>query len=206
MRPFKEERLPERMKALPRDRRGLPVPFIVAFGKDGTPHFTINDHRKVEKVLIEDRCGICGQTLHRKRWFVGGPRSAFETHGRYIDPPMHKECAVFALETCPYLAVKDYGNRIDDRLARADKAVPVSINIDPTMIPDQPKVFVLSAVITSGKLSKRYTVSSQDGFTFHLGPKRPWRGVEFWRGGVEIDRASALEILKEDITDEWESL
>ena len=68
MRPFKEERLPERMKALPRDRRGLPVPYIVAFGKDGTPHFTINDHRKVEKVLIEDRCGICGQTLHRKRW------------------------------------------------------------------------------------------------------------------------------------------
>ena len=45
-----------------------------------------------------------------------------------------------------------------------------------------------------------------DGFTFHLGPKRPWRGVEFWRGGVEIDRASALEILKEYITDEWEFL
>jgi len=35
---------------------------------------------------------------------------------------------------------------------------------------------------------------------------RVLRGVEFWRGGVEIDRASALEIMKEDVTDEWEFL
>jgi hypothetical protein len=76
--------LPERMQKLDRDGRGLPIPVIVLRDNEGTPHFTINDDRKVSRCLAEDRCAICGQKLFRGRWFVGESLSAFHLRGAYI--------------------------------------------------------------------------------------------------------------------------
>lgn len=73
--------IPKRMRALQRDRRGLPVPFIVLRDTDGRPHFTINDSQRQLKCIREKRCPICGNRLDKVMWFVGGPLSAFHDAG-----------------------------------------------------------------------------------------------------------------------------
>lgn len=131
--------LPERMKALPRDERGLPIPFIVWYDPDGKPHFTINDQQKQLSAAQNDLCGICGQKLEKMRWFIGGPLSAFAPGGCYIDGPMHDECVHYALRVCPYLAMPSYNNRLDDRKVKSKGQTFV----DPTVIPERPDVFVV---------------------------------------------------------------
>jgi len=100
--------LPASLAARPRDRRGLPIPFVQHLGPDGQPDFTQIDASKVIRCAREHRCGLCGEPLHGKVSFLGGPRSAAAQggHGAYIDPPMHPECARAALDLCPHMAVQ----------------------------------------------------------------------------------------------------
>jgi hypothetical protein len=121
---WRDVRLPERMAKLERDRRGLPIPFIVMRDKSGQPHFTINDHAKSARCLREDLCPICGQKLFRGRWFAGGPLSAFHANGCYLDPPTHKECVEYALQVCPFLAAPKYTGRLDDAALAEDQLEP----------------------------------------------------------------------------------
>ena len=104
---------PDRVAKLPKDHRGYPIPWNVMRGEDGTAFFTVNDDRKAHRALREELCPICGERLGRWRWFVGGPRSAFDPHGWYLDLPGHRECMHFALATCPYLAAPKYLGRVD---------------------------------------------------------------------------------------------
>jgi hypothetical protein len=100
--------IPERMKHLGIDRRGYPIPWSVYRDPDGRPHFTIFNNVLRARGIRDDLCGICGTKLFRGRWFVGGPVSAFDPRGTYIDPPMHHECSSYALTVCPYLAAPNY--------------------------------------------------------------------------------------------------
>jgi hypothetical protein len=70
--------MPERIARLPRDKRNYPIPWHVLKAADGTPFFTVNDDRKAWQALRESRCPVCGERLGRWRWFIGGPRSAFD--------------------------------------------------------------------------------------------------------------------------------
>ena len=96
--------IPERMQHLDRDGRGYVIPWTVFRDSKGKAHFTINDENRRQTVIGRDCCPICAAKLLRGRWFVGGPGSAFHERGAYIDPPMHRECVVYALKVCPYLA------------------------------------------------------------------------------------------------------
>src|SRR5262245_64789126 len=89
--------VPARMLGLRARPAGYVVPWTVFRDSSGRPHFTINDEEKRQHVLALDCCPICSGKLLRGRWFVGGPRSAFDLAGAYIDPPMHMECARYAL-------------------------------------------------------------------------------------------------------------
>ena len=84
--------IPKRMQHLPRDHRGYPIPAMVWRDQTGQPHFTINDETVRYMLLIENRCSICGTALLPLRWFVGGPLSAFDPNGMYLDPPVHRDC------------------------------------------------------------------------------------------------------------------
>ena len=103
--------VPDRLLHLKRDPHGYPIPWIAFVGSEGQAHFAINDSSKLTDVLNNDLCGICGQKLFVPRWFVGGARAIFEEHGGYLDPPMHHECATYALRVCPYLSASDYIGR-----------------------------------------------------------------------------------------------
>ena len=98
--------VPDRMKHLDRDHRGYPIPFIVFRDNDNKPHFTINDAAQNFSLPVTRPMRDMRRELLRGRWFVGGPMSALAPLGAYIDPPLHHECMRFALQTCPYLVIR----------------------------------------------------------------------------------------------------
>lgn len=94
--------MPQNIRKLPRDDRGLPVPASVAYDADGKPDFRVIDLEMWPRLVLEQRCGICGRKMHGRFAFVGGPKSL---ESRYFsDAPMHHECASYALRVCPFLA------------------------------------------------------------------------------------------------------
>jgi hypothetical protein len=173
-----EVKIPKLMRHLPKDPRGYPIPMTVFRDKDNKPHFAINDSSIRAGLIIKDCCPICGNPLHPKKWFVGGPVSAFDPNGAYIDPAMHYQCMAYALQVCPYLAAPNYTKRIDNKTLKAG-AIPDSlIFINNTMLPDRPEIFV--AVECS---SYDMTIKPLE---IYLRPKRPYSSIEYWRYGKKL--------------------
>lgn len=192
--------VPPRMARLERDPRGYPIPVTVYRDRGGRPHFTINNEAARQRTIAEDRCPICGGPLLRGRWLVGGPASALHPRGAYIDPPMHDECAHYALRVCPYLAAPSYGKRIDDKTLTDDGKKDAGLMLDPTMMPHRPAVFV--AVMFVGRpICISDTVSNgtqRIKMVRHIKPRRPYRRVEFWREGRELhDPAEIARVTNE---------
>lgn len=93
--------LPSRIRRLPVDHRGYPVPFFVAW-VEGKPDFRIIDPVKLARCVHEHRCWICGDRLGVYLAFVIGPMCAVNRISS--EPPSHRECAEFAAIACPFLA------------------------------------------------------------------------------------------------------
>lgn len=176
--------IPARMAHLRRDRRGLPVPVVVEWEGD-VPRFAVNDSAQTLRVVRDGRCGLCGQLLKGNTWFVAGPVAALTGHGVYLDPPMHKDCAVYALKVCPYLAAPRYAS---DGAAAIKAAERMGLAVQPLQpdahLADRPEVFVLSK-------ARSYTFDVTRRFGLKIEPRRPWLAVEFWRQGVRIDGEEA---------------
>jgi hypothetical protein len=178
--------VPRRMRHLDRDPRGYPIPWGVWRDQDGRPHFTVNDEAKRISALVEDLCGLCGGRHVKRRWFVGGPQSAFHPQGAYYDPPLHGECLRYALKVCPYLAAPHYGKRIDTKTVREVERHRVFI--DPTQIPERPEVFV--AVMAEGQTLIRPI--------FYVRPNRPYVAVDYWRHGERLTTAEGEAFLDQN--------
>lgn len=174
-----EVTLPKKMRALGKDRRGYPIPYILLRDTDGRPHYTVNDTHRVMKALQEKRCGICGTRLDKPMWFVGGPLSALHMDGAYIDSALHHECMTYALQVCPYLAAPNYSGRIDTATIDPAKVPDVAIFLDTTMIPERPAVFVAIAA-----LGQDYQFT--DMGTSRIRPHRPFVAIEYWRQGKRL--------------------
>ena len=181
--------IPARMADMPRDTRGLPIPFIVLRDTDNRPHFTINDQYKVDCAIRFGLCAICGSALGVNKWFVGGPASAFHPHGAYLDSPIHRECGHYALKVCPYLAISGaFKKRVDGKTLKKEKTPGhIVVLVDQTMYPDQPVVFVFSRTRAYTRLSNGY-----------LQPQRPWLEVEYWKNGEKIADALAWQLIEDD--------
>lgn len=179
--------IPSLMQKLRRDKRGYPIPVGVLVDSDGMPHFTVNDEMLRQRDIRRENCGICGQKLHKARWFVGGPASAFHPNGAYIDPPMHEQCCKYALQVCPYLAAPKYLRRIEDRKVDAAKIPGIGIVSDPTMLPDRPRVFVAVMSIGQSNILHGQMVK-------YIKPKRPFRKIEYWMYGEQLDDTEGHEL------------
>lgn len=172
--------VPRRMRHLARDGRGYPIPYIVLVER-GDAYFTINDTKRVNEVARRDLCGICGQPNTRGRWFVGGPLSAFHDHGAYLDPPMHAECAAYSLRVCPYLCAPRYSGRIDHK--QAQKIQNLIFQVDKDSPDDRPELFIAGMAVEQ----------TYDGRVFI--PKRPFRRVVYWRGGIKLEPREATPLV-----------
>jgi hypothetical protein len=92
---------PARIRALPVDQRGYPVPRFVAWF-DGKPDHRVIDPAYVHRCIRDRVCWICGEPLGRTGFFAFGPACALEqTTG---EPPMHRGCAEYAVRACPFLS------------------------------------------------------------------------------------------------------
>ncbi len=190
-----KRQLPDRIARLPTDSRGYPIPWNVLRGDDGTPFFTVNDDRKAFRAINEHRCPICGERLGKWHWFVGGPRSAFDENGWYLDLPGHHECLTYSLTTCPYLALPKYLGRVD--VAHPEK-LPAELRVllDETVTPARPDLFVAVG-------SDRVELQMRGPLQPFVRPSRPALAYEFWRHGQRIPEHRAMPILRGIFGAEW---
>ena len=93
--------VPERIKTLPTDERGYPIPWFVYRNSDGKPDFRVAATHKIHEAVSSSLCWICGGALQTSRAFVVGPLGVVNRVSP--EPPSHRSCAVFAATTCPYL-------------------------------------------------------------------------------------------------------
>ncbi len=195
--------VPYHMRNLDRDRRGYPIPVNVLRDDKGRPQFTVNDERIAEVLRSNALCAICGGKMIKDKansdmWLVGGMGSCFHEHGRFFDSPMHRQCAAYAIQVCPYLSMPIYSKRIGELLAQQAEWDPtpegverVLINVDLTQLPGRPEVFGLCRL-------SRYELHRVDMVRTYIEPKRPWLEVEFWRHGVEITPREAWAATEAD--------
>jgi hypothetical protein len=94
--------IPPRLRSRPRDARGYPITYVTLLDGDGKPDFRAVDDAKLMHCLQARLCGMCGQPLGRHLYFIGGDLCV--VNRLFLDPPMHKDCAVYALQACPHLA------------------------------------------------------------------------------------------------------
>lgn len=94
--------MPDSIKALPRDKRGYPVPAFVEWF-DGEPDFRVISPKFMVKCITEHCCWICGKPITERTFsFVLGPMCAVNRINS--EPPNHNACAMFAAINCPFLA------------------------------------------------------------------------------------------------------
>ena len=108
--------MPAGIAERPRDVRGFPITFVTFIGSDGRPDFTTIDAERILDCLRERLCGMCGHELGlgENVAFIGGPKSI--EHGNFLDPPMHPECARYAMKVCPHIAIPTarYGKPLEN--------------------------------------------------------------------------------------------
>jgi hypothetical protein len=164
---------PARIKRLPRDARGFPIPQAVNRDADGTPHLAIIDPARAAALHETHSCGICGEKLLRsEKWFVGAPVDVLNSRRGFSDPPMHEECVAFAMRVCLYLSAPVYVKKIS-----------------------RPDVFV--ALLTNSYQYREKSYRHKDripGVYPVYYARRPWRRVTWWRAGQEITEAEFLSV------------
>lgn len=170
--------LPERMRQLPKDERGYPVPWFVEW-IDGKPQFPIMDHRKYRRALTEPICWVCGGHLGTFKTFVIGPMCGVSlTSG---EPPAHRDCATFSAQNCPFLVNKNM-KRIENELTK-DGTAPAGV-----MIKRNPGVVLLW-------VTKAFTIFRDPNGQplIHMGVPVE---LEAWTAG---HRTYSLEVVNESI-------
>jgi hypothetical protein len=185
--PVKEIPIPFNLSKLDRDRRGLPIPFVVYRDVDSLPHFSINDVLKMNEVLAKKLCGLCGKPLKLGQiWLIGGPASCFAEDGMFIDPFAHEECARYAIQVCAFLAAPSYARRVEGKTLKADAVHDMAELHDNRIAPPRPLFFILAR--TSGF---RLIDPGDGSGQMWIAPRRPWKHIEFWKNGERITQADA---------------
>lgn len=94
--------LPKRMRHLPIDDRGYPVPHFVAW-MDGKPDHRVMDGKKLRPAIERRLCWMCGLPLSRNDvpTFCIGPMCCITR--TIAEPPSHIECLRWAVRACPFL-------------------------------------------------------------------------------------------------------
>jgi hypothetical protein len=131
------ETLPLRLRKLPVDARGYPVPWFVAWvdGPDGpetVPEFRAMDGRKFRRAVKERLCWVCGEPLGRWLAFPIGPMCSITR--TIAEPPSHLECAEWSIRNCPFLSQPKMVRREDHLPAEVEDAAGLFIKRNPGVL------------------------------------------------------------------------
>jgi hypothetical protein len=133
--------IPERLQKRPLFQ-GMVIPFTTLVHEDGTPDFRVTDETAWNTCLLMDRCAMCGDKngKTKMKWFIGGPLCI--QNCLFFDLAMHAECAIYAIQVCPYIATArghrqdltklkdklgDQGVIVVDKAASSDKPTDLFI-------------------------------------------------------------------------------
>lgn len=156
--------MPDRVLRLERDPRGYPIAFTVQRDAQGRPDFRVVDPQIWMNAVRYKRCGICGEQLGVHMAFVGGP--ACIQSRAFTDLPMHRDCATYALQVCPFLAAPKFAY---SRSLSGDVRVMESVSSH------RPEKFALA--MSRGVELRRLG----DDLVLLAAP---FTSVEWWQGGV----------------------
>ena len=163
--------IPFRLSRRPVDARGYVVPFTQFIKPDGTPDFRVMDHERTSKAVRRKLCSLCGNPMRKSVWFIGGPKCV--EYGLFYDPPMHRECALYAIQTCPHLA------RAKGKYAPVPDHIEGARMIQGVMDDNKAEWFGLME-------STGYTHDTANGMIVIKGTL-PWVSVERWRDGQPME-------------------
>jgi hypothetical protein len=113
--------IPERMKHLPIDERGYPVPWFVHVKEDGIPEFRMMNFSKFVRAIREKLCWVCGHRLGVHQSFVLGPMCTITRTTQ--EPPSHLDCAQWSAKACPFLTNPNMKRREDDFTREAEQSI-----------------------------------------------------------------------------------
>lgn len=109
--------MPAGVARLPRDKHGRPIPWFVHIDAEGVPDFRVIRRGGVEDAYRFELCWVCGEPRGRYAAFVIGPMCA--VNRVTAEPPCHRDCAIYAVKACPFLATPSMTRR--DRGLPADR-------------------------------------------------------------------------------------
>lgn len=163
--------IPSRLASRPRDARGYPIPWMAAVDANGVADFRVQDRTKwlaAEKLRC---CTMCGESMGRHLAFIGGPVS--HRTRLFTDLPMHKDCATYAVQVCPFLAAPRM--RYAEGVQMDGVVTQVGV---PGMVLDRPERFFVAT-------TRDYELVNVPGNGV-LAQARPWESSEWWRHGVKL--------------------
>jgi hypothetical protein len=92
--------IPDRIAKLPTDKRGIPVPWFVAY-PNGEPDFRVIESGRIQEAYRDQKCWICGEKLGRFLAYTIGPMCAITRTSS--EAASHRECSLYAVRVCPFL-------------------------------------------------------------------------------------------------------
>lgn len=168
---IKTDGLCARVRSLPRDVRGFPIPWFVTNGPDGQPRFAHVETGRHRLALQRKGCWICGQPLGGYQAFVTGPAGLLNRVA--TDPPAHLDCARDAVKICPFM--------VNPKMRR--QPAPENLETPDGLDPKNPGISVVY-------VTRSFRALPQHGSLLELG--EPTR-VEWWKEGRPATRLEASE-------------
>lgn len=185
---IRDIRVPDRMRRLPIDERGFPVPKFVPWF-DGRPEFRGFDPDHLKMCVKLKRCWLCGQPLGVHQTFVIGPMCAVNRNS--AEPPCHHECAEYAAKACPFLS--------QPKMRRNTKGVPEDTIVAGIAIKRNPGVTLLwttrSYRIMNTGTGPLFMVGDPESVEFYCERRKATREeiMESVNTGLPILQAMAVE-------------
>lgn len=102
--------MPARVRKLPRDHVGRPVPWFVAW-IDGKPDFRVIGAGRIRDAVAQSLCWVCGKPRNPRSLsaFVIGTMCAVNRVAP--EPPSHPQCADYSARVCPWLSTPTMARR-----------------------------------------------------------------------------------------------
>lgn len=173
--------VPQRMRRLPLDKHGRPVPWFTAW-IDGEPDFRVARGEALQDALRFDLCWVCGQ--RRGRWgsFVIGPMCA--VNRVTAEPPCHRECASYSARACPFLTVPTMRRRDTSNVEGRQEPAGIALMRNPG----------IAVVWTSRNWTSFNPGYPRPGIMFRVGD--PGEDPTWWHRGRPATRAEVMESIR----------
>jgi hypothetical protein len=172
---------PLRIKRLPRDDQGRPVPWFAI--EAGVADYRSVTSERWHRAVRGHKCWTCGEALGGFLAFVSGPLLPLTRVT--VSPPSHRECAEYAATQCPHLR---------DRQSRTFSGAP---NGDPVRAPNVACVWVTRGyrVLNAGGQALLQVATATDVMWFTAGRASSREEVEaaIAAGLPELRHAARLE-------------